>query len=298
VSEDYTFEAFAQQGFYEVVNRHLVDETLRIRKLSQALTRRVLDLACGTGTVTMLLIEGLEKGGDRVDVIAVDPSESALEKARGLIGTGARFVQGTAEAFAVLVPKVDVIIFCNAIHLLEEKESVVEQAHEVLNRDGVLAFNTSFYEGAYVAGTGRFYRLLMLRSLQTLKREYPNLKLDKSRPEAMKWLTPEEYISLIERHCFIVEHINEEEALLTCESCQDICHYSEFVKGALPGIPMEIGARILKRMVAQAFEELDMEHLRRNWLQVVARAANREEVTASDYVLPPGTRLAQSGPCY
>jgi hypothetical protein len=60
------------------------------------------------------------------------------------------------------------------------------------------------------------------------------------------------------------------------------------VKGALPGIPMEIGARILKRMVAQAFEELDMEHLRRNWLQVVARAANREEVTASDYVSAAG----------
>lgn len=273
MSEDYTFETFAQYGFYEVVNRHLVDVTLRLHELSQAPIRRVLDLACGTGAVTRLVIEGLEKNGVRAEVIALDPSESALEKARRLIGTGARFVRGTAESFAVHVPKVDVIIFCNAIHLIEEKDSVVEQAHEVLNRDGVLAFNTSFYEGAYPAGTERFYKRLMLRSLQALKREYPNLKLDKSRPEAMKWLTPEEYRSLLERHSFTVEHMNAEEALMTCESCQDICHYSDFVKGALPGIPVQIGAKILKRTVAQAFEELDMERLPRNWLQVVARAA-------------------------
>lgn len=273
MSEDYTFEAFAQHGFYEVVNRHLVDITLRLRELSQAPIKRVLDLACGTGAVTKLLIEGLERNGDSAEVIAVDPSESALEKARRLIGTGARFVRGTAESFAGGVPKADVIVLCNAIHLLHEKDAVVAQAHDVLNAEGVLAFNTSFYEGAYPPGTERFYKLWMLRSLQALKREHPELKLDKSRPEAMKWLTPDEYRELLERHGFVVEHMNAEVALMTCESWQDISHYSEFVKGALPGIPVEIGARILKRTVAQAFQELKMDALPRNWLQVVARAA-------------------------
>ncbi len=269
---DYTFEAFAQHGFYEVVNRHLVDATLRLRRLSQAPVRRVLDLACGTGAVTQLLIEGLEREGDRAEVIGLDPSESALEKARRLIGTGARFVKGTAESFSARVPKTDVIVFCNAIHLLPEKDTVVEQAHEALNRDGVLAFNTSFYEGAYAPGTERFYKLWMLRALQQLRRQYPNLRLDKSRPEAMKWLTPNEYRSLLERHGFVIEHMEAEEALMTCESWQDISHYSEFVKGALPGVPVDIGANVLKRAVAQAFEELKIDKLARNWLQVVARA--------------------------
>lgn len=270
---DYTFEAFAQHGFYEVVNRHLVDATLRMRELSQVPIRRVLDLACGTGAVTQLLIEGLESRGDSAEIIAVDPSESALEKARRLIGSGARFVRGTAESFAARVPKTDVIVFCNAIHLLPEKDTVVAQAREALNREGVLAFNTSFYEGAYSPGTEKFYKLWMLRSLQQLKRQYPSLKLDRSRPQAMKWLTPEEYQELLERHGFVVEQMEPEEALTTCESWQDISHYSEFVKGALPGIPVEIGARILKRTVAQAFEELRLEWVPRNWLQVVARAA-------------------------
>lgn len=271
--EDYTFEAFAQHGFYEVVNRHLVDITLRLRDLSQLPIKRVLDLACGTGAVTKLLIEGLERNGNRAEVIAVDPSQSALEKARRLIGSGARFVRGTAESFASRVPKADVIVFCNAIHLMEEKDSIVAQAYEVLNADGVLAFNTSFYEGAYPPGTERFYKLWMLRSLQELKREHPDLKLDRSRPEAMKWLTPDDYRQLLERHGFVIEHMNAEEALMTCESWQDISHYSEFVKGALPGIPFEVGAPILRRTVAQAFEELHLESLPRNWLQVVARAA-------------------------
>ncbi|HZT95286.1 MAG TPA: class I SAM-dependent methyltransferase [Chloroflexota bacterium] len=270
---DYTFEAFAQHGFYEIVNRHLVDITLRLRELSSAPIKRVLDLACGTGAVTQLLIQGLEEHGDKAEVIALDPSESALEKARRLIGNGARFIRGTAESFAARVPRADVIVFCNAIHLLPEKDSVVEQAREVLNDEGVLAFNTSFYEGAYVPGTERFYKLWMLRALQMLKKENPNLKLDKSRPEAMRWLTPGEYRSLLERHGFVVEHMEAEEALMTRESWQDISHYSEFVKGALPGIPVDIGAKVLTRAVAQAFEELHLDRLPRNWLQVVARAS-------------------------
>jgi ubiquinone/menaquinone biosynthesis C-methylase UbiE len=271
--ENYTFEAFSQHNFYQMVNRHLIDTTLRLSEQSRRPAKRVLDLACGTGAATKLLIEELEEHGDRAEVIAVDSSESALEQARELIGTRARFVRGTAESFAVSVPTADVIIFCNAIHLLAQKDCVVEQAHEVLRRGGVLAFNTTFYEGAYTPGTERFYRLWMLRALQMLRKGHPELTLDRSHPEAMKWLTPEEYRELLDRHGFVVEHMSAEVAEMTPESAQDISHYSEFVKGALPGIPVEVGAPILMVAVAQAFRELKMEILPRNWLQVVARTA-------------------------
>jgi ubiquinone/menaquinone biosynthesis C-methylase UbiE len=270
---DYTFEAFAQHGFYEVVNRHLVDMTLRLRDLSQAPIRRVLDLACGTGAVTQLLIEGLQEHGDQAEVIGVDPSESALEKARRLIGSGARFIRATAENFSAGAPKSDVIVFCNAIHLLEQKEVVVAQARAALNADGVLAFNTSFYEGAYPPGTERFYKVWMTRALKELRKHHPTLKLDRSRPEAMKWLTPGEYRDLLEQHGFVIEHMEPEQAVMTCESWQDISHYAEFVKGALPGIPVEIGSQVLKSTVAETFQELSLNGLPRNWLQVVARAA-------------------------
>src|SRR5205807_9180798 len=59
-SPDYTFEAFAQHDFYRVVNSHLVDATLQIRsRIPQLPIRRAVDLACGTGAVTQLLVDGL-----------------------------------------------------------------------------------------------------------------------------------------------------------------------------------------------------------------------------------------------
>jgi ubiquinone/menaquinone biosynthesis C-methylase UbiE len=269
---DFTFEAFAGHDFYRIVNEHLVDATLQVReRLPQNPIHRALDLACGTGAVTQVLVDRVRRLREPVEVIALDPSESALEKARRLLGNAAGFVRGTAEAFSGVVPTVDVMLFCNAIHLLPDKDHVLAEARQVLNLDGVLGFNTAFYEGCYAPGTEKFYRLWMLRSLQLLKKEF-GLRPDKDKVQAMRWLTPDEYRDLLERHNFVIEDMHAEEAQMTCKSWQDISHYSLFVEGALPGVPQDIAIPVLKESVAQAFDELEIETLPRNWLQVVARA--------------------------
>jgi ubiquinone/menaquinone biosynthesis C-methylase UbiE len=269
---DYTFEAFARHDFYRAVNEQLVDATLQIRdRLPQLPPLRALDLACGTGAVTQLLVERLRRSRGPVEVIAVDPSESALEKARRLVGSAVRFIRGGAEAFSNLVPDVDVMLFCNAIHLLPDKDRVLDEARKALNRDGVLGFNTSFYKGCYVEGTERFYKVWMLRSLQLLKQE-TGLRPDRAKVEAMQWLSPDDYRELLERHGFVVEDMHTKEAMMTCKSWQDISQYSEFAHGALPGVPLDVAVPVLQRSVAQAYDELGIEELPRNWLQVVARA--------------------------
>jgi ubiquinone/menaquinone biosynthesis C-methylase UbiE len=269
---DYTFEAFAQHDFYRAVNEHLVDATLQIRsRIAQLPIRRALDLACGTGAVTQLLVEGLRRMREPAEVIAVDPSESALEKARRLVGNAAAFVRGTAQAFSSVATGLDVILFCNAIHLLPDKDEMLHEASKALNRDGVLGFNTSFYEGCYAPGTERFYRLWMLRALQLLKQEN-GIRPERTKVEAMRWLTPDEYRELLQRHGFIIEEMHAEEAMMTCESWQDISHYSDFANGALPGVPEELAIPALQRAVAQAYDELGITELPRNWLQVVARS--------------------------
>ena len=271
-SPDYTFEAFARHDFYRAVNEHLVDATLQVREsISHSPIHRALDLACGTGAVTQLLVERVKSIKPRVEVIAVDASESALEKARRRLGDAARFVRGTAEAFANVTSSVDLILFCNAIHLLPDKDGVLAEARRAINSNGVLGFNTSFYEGCYAAGTERFYKLWMLRSLQLLKQDF-GLKPDRAKVQAMRWLTPEEYQALLQRHGFEVESMQAEEAMLTCESWQDISHYSEFAEGALPGVPLDAAIPVLQRSVRQAYDELGISELPRNWLQVVARA--------------------------
>jgi ubiquinone/menaquinone biosynthesis C-methylase UbiE len=269
--QDYTFEAFAQHDFYRQVNEHLVEATIGVRSHLGTPIQRALDLACGTGAVTQLLVERLRPLREPVEIVAVDPSETALEKARRLVGNAAAFVVGTAQAFTAVVSGVDIILFCNAIHLLPEKEPVIAQARQALNPEGVLGFNTSFYEGCYVEGTEKFYKLWMLRALQILKRE-TGLRPDRSKVQAMRWLTPDEYRQMLERHGFEIERMEAEPALMTCESWQDISHYSEFAEGALPGIPLDVAIPVLKKSVAQAYDELRIDTLPRNWLQVVARA--------------------------
>lgn len=268
---DYTFEAFARHDFYRAVNEHLVDTTVRIRqRIPQNPIHRAVDLACGTGAVTQLLVEKLRNLREPVEVVAVDPSESALEKARRLVGNAADFVRGTAQAFSHVVSGVDIILFCNAIHLLPDKDRVIAEAQAAMNPGGVLGFNTSFYEGCYAPGTEKFYKLWMLRSLQLLKQE-TGLRPDRSKVAAMRWLTPDEYRALLDRHGFRIEEMKTELAMMTCESWQDISHYSEFANGALPGIPLDVSIPVLKQSVAQAYDELGITELPRNWLQVVAR---------------------------
>ena len=270
--QDYTFEAFSRHDFYRVVNEHLVDTTVQLReRVTQIPIRSALDLACGTGAVTQLLVDRVRRFREPVEVIALDPSETALEKARRLVGNAARFVRGTAQAFSQVVSGVDIILFCNAIHLLPDKERVMKEARNALNLGGVLGFNTSFYQGCYVPGTERFYKLWMLRSAQLLKQE-TGLKPDRTKVQAMRWLEPDEYRSLLESNGFAVEEMHAEPALMTCESWQDISHYSEFANGALPGVPVDVAIPVLKRSVAQAYDEMGITELPRNWLQVVARA--------------------------
>ena len=91
--DGFTLEKFAQHPFYQEVNRRLVAIT--------GLTRgqRVVDVGAGTGAVTRLLVEQVD--GGESEVIAVEPSASAIEVARrnleNLGDAVVRFVQGGAE---------------------------------------------------------------------------------------------------------------------------------------------------------------------------------------------------------
>ena len=75
MSDGFTLEKFANHPFYQEVNKRLV-----------ALTRlhpgqKVVDVGAGTGAVTRLLVEEIASSPDS-EVIAIDPSETAIEVAR------------------------------------------------------------------------------------------------------------------------------------------------------------------------------------------------------------------------
>ncbi len=261
----FSFAAFASHPFFTEVNRWLVD---RVASLGP----RIVDLACGPGAITELILAAKERG--RGLVYAVDPSLSELERARRRITSSlVRFIHGSAENLSRLVPQVDVVIFCNAIHLIADKRRVLAEIRKVLGPGGTLAFNTTYFQGCYVPGTERFWRYWVLRAAQYLRNRGISV-LRQGKAQAMQWLSPEEYGTMVADSGFVGASWRLHEVGLSPESLQDIGQFSMFIEGALPGVPLEAGAEALGQTVRRAMRDVDLvDVVPRYWLQFIAQAS-------------------------
>jgi ubiquinone/menaquinone biosynthesis C-methylase UbiE len=265
----FTLDKFAQHPFYQEVNRRLVALTgLRTGQ-------HVVDLGAGTGAVTRLLAEQVKDHG--AEVIAVEPSQTAIEVATrnvenlrdGLV----RFIQGSAERLSQLVRgPVDAVFFCNAIHLVQEKELVLNEIKQTLREDGTFSFNTSFYQGAEPPESQLFYRKWMIKALRVLKSEY-GISPDKTKVEARHRLTEAEYVALLEDNGFRIRNHEVVQVEMPLSGFESISEYSLWIEGVLPGVPLEAGAASLREGARQAFQELGLKFSPRNWLLVVASRA-------------------------
>lgn len=265
----YTLEKFAQHPFYHEVNERLVKLTgLRSGQ-------HVIDVGAGTGAVTRLLAE--QVANHHAEVIAIEPSETAIAAARrnleNIKGTVVRFIQGSAERLSQLVRgPVDAVFFCNAFHLVEEKEHVLNEIKQTLGPDGTFSFNTSFYQGAEPPEAEQFYRKWMMKALRALKSEY-GVMPDKTRVEARHRLTEDEYVTLLESNGFKIRNKEVVQVEMPLSGFESISEYSLWIEGVLPGIPLEAGARSLIAGAREAFRELELKTSPRNWLLVVASRA-------------------------
>jgi len=277
-TNQFTFEPFAAHEFYTQVNRSLVHQalaTFKTRPEDQPLT--IVDMACGTGAVTRLIAEEMRSQKRQVRIVGVDPSAEALRLAHnGMVEIGAQadFIQGDTEDLPKLVSNADAAFFCNAIHLIPNKHSAFELMASILAPKGIFACNSAFYNGAYVEGTERFYRLWTRRAIGWLRKEHPEAHVSReAKTMAMQWINADEYIQLLKQGGF--EHVDavQEEAVMTVESYYDIGQYWLFIEGALPGVPLSLGAAALGTTVYQVGEELNLTDIPRNWLQLVAYKA-------------------------
>jgi ubiquinone/menaquinone biosynthesis C-methylase UbiE len=259
----FSFSKFASHRFFEEVNAWLVARA----NIRPGLD--VVDLGCGPGAVTELILQRMGVP-PRGRVFAIDPSVSALMQAAQRIRSAiVQFIQGSAERLVSLVPPVDTVVFCNAIHLVQNKAQVVENISRILRPGGVFAFNTTFFHGAYPGDTPRFYKLWALRAVRWLRQR--GFEVARGvKATAMQWLTPDEYRTLLHAHGFDATEVAFHEQNLSCQALEDISEFSLFIEGALPGVPLEIGMEALKVGVRQAFDELKLQIVPRVWLQVVS----------------------------
>ena len=276
----FTFEAFASHKFYTDVNRSLVRHALSsVSKHSSNKQLTIVDMACGTGAVTRLIAEELARREIQADIIGIDPSIEALRHAqKGMeelqardIVMKANFIQGETTDLPTFVQNADAVFFCNAIHLLPDKLSAFKLIASILAPNGIFACNSAFYDGTYVEGTERFYRLWTRRAVGWLRREHPEVRLSReAKAMAMQQLDREGYICLFKEADFSRIDASEEQVMMPMDSHRDIGHYWLFIEGALPGIPLALGAEALGISAYEAGEELGLKEVPRNWLQIIA----------------------------
>jgi ubiquinone/menaquinone biosynthesis C-methylase UbiE len=273
----FTFEPFAAHTFYRDINRSLVRQALALFATRPAnATLTIVDMACGTGAVTKLIAEELAHQGRQAHIIGVDPSAEALRRAqRGMEATGigvkAEFVQGEAADLPNLIHNADAVFFCNAIHLVPDKLAAFRQVASILALRGIFACNSGFYQGTYVPGTERFYRQWTRRAVGWLRKEHPEIRISRDeKAMAMQWLTPEGYINLLKQSGFGDVETSQENAPISVEAWKDLGQYWLFIEGALPGVPLALGAAALGVAVYQAGEELGLTEVPRTWLQIIA----------------------------
>ena len=267
-SEGDSFRKFASLPFYTAVNRCLV-EMCGLRP-----SQRVVDLGAGTGAVTTLILETMHPDGG--EVVAIEPSESALEVARRDLqerwGAVVRFASGKAENFSRFVQRTaDAVVFCNAIHLVEDKRRMLHEVSEALHPRGLFAFNSTFFEGAQPSDTMPFYMLWVRRAMRIFRDENPDVRREKEeKSQARIQLSVDEYKELLAESGFDVARLELCPVDMPLEGFQAISEYELFARGALPGVPLALAVDCLKRGAAEAFRDLKLKSVPRNWLQVVA----------------------------
>ncbi|HEX9705886.1 MAG TPA: class I SAM-dependent methyltransferase [Gemmatimonadales bacterium] len=267
-AERFSFTPFTRHAFFTHVNRWIVERVVAPGR------KVIVDLGCGPGAVTKLILERL---GSRQDarVIGVDPEPTALAKARAAVSARiAEFLEGSAERLSRLVARADAVLFLNAIHLVPDKAAVMREIRKVLRGGGVLGFNTTFFAGAYPEGTGGFWRRWIVRSVQWLREHGVEVQHNHAdRTAAMQWLAPEDYARLCVEAGFEPPTVELVPIEMTAESLADIGRFSLFIEGALPGVPLEQGSEALQQGLARTLDELGIASVPRNWLECVAKAS-------------------------
>lgn len=267
-SNDFSFATFASTPFYQAVNTSLVD----LSSLQPG--QKVVDLACGTGGVTRIILERL-KGARESLIIGVDFSATALKQARAdfenVKASMVEFIHGRGEQLSQLVrDSMDAVVFCNAIHMVTDKAKLAGEVFHTLGSGGIFAFNTSFFEGSHPPESEQFYRRWMMKSLRILRSEYGLSPNKAEKVEARRHLSPEQYTQLLEGAGFQVKEQRINTVEVPLEGWINISEFEDWIRGVMPGVPLKEASESLKKGAREVFKDMNVNHIPRNWLEIVA----------------------------
>lgn len=277
-----TYEPFAKEPEYIEANRAFV------RKMDLAGVECLLDLACGIGTMSELLLEckpsldivGLDLSRESL-AIALDSFRSSSQS--GIKGKGPlAFVQGTADVLPCFGSCFDAVVMGNSIHMLPDVDKLVTEIVRVLRPAGFLAFNSTFYAGTMPKGTEKFHHEWMKQAVSYLVHKDLDLRkagepgIPRKRgtmPGAFsnQWPSPEEWTATLARHGLKVEYLGERLVEMTQRNFEYIGAYGGFAKVVLSGYPVEEASEALQATAGPAMTAVGMTTVPRLWLEIITR---------------------------
>jgi ubiquinone/menaquinone biosynthesis C-methylase UbiE len=271
--QNQSFEPFADEPAYIHVNEKLVDRLLK--RLAGVSEINLLDVAAGTGLMTSLTWERVKARGVTLHATLLDLDLPALNEARKEPRSDRTDYLFASADHLPLVPvrSYNAAIFANSIHLLDQEAKVksLDEVQRVMAPGGILAINSTFYDGAYPEESKPFYSRWIRRSIVEINRRLPD-RNKSEKVQAMDWLQADGYRELVECAGFKIVESRERRVLLSQAAVRAISSYSEFAKGALHATDedAEQASQALQACVRQTFHDLNMKYLPRNWLEIIA----------------------------
>lgn len=261
--QEHSFEEFTNREFYKEINLQTVKYSLP--------AGQILDIATGTGGIVELLLqEGKLKPGGRI--IGIDRDGSAISKARQNFSNTSpniEFLQGDAEKLPVPDKSFDLVTLCNAIHLTDVPKTLFE-VYRVLNNGGEFIANSAFVGGVGYPtpeaeqlwrslGVGAMRKAMKQGHRPTRNTDFVNYSVD-------------DYTRLACEAGFCGIETLTLEANMSHKDVLAICHYDEFARGVLPGVPLDVAHSVLEATTHEIFKNLgDNGVIPRNWMVLRAK---------------------------
>jgi ubiquinone/menaquinone biosynthesis C-methylase UbiE len=285
-----TYEPYSQEPEYIEANRALLTH------LPLERVHKVLDLACGTGLLTDLLLQ-MKPG---LDVIGIDISAESLDIARAMFREKGVLVEyGTAEAArpngggrVVLIEgsaddlpfppaSFDLVMIGNAIHLMPDKDRFLQAVSRVLIPGGSFTFNSVFYSGTFPPGSEAIYAEWMKEAVLELnkrnealrkagKSAIPRVRGKSGRAFDKGWLSAERWQAKLEEHGLRVTRNYDHPTTISQRGLELVGAYGGLAEVLMSGYPVEIASECLQVAVGRAFTTFGVHEVPRNWLEITA----------------------------
>ena len=291
-----TYEPFSREPEYIEANRGLV------QRQSLDGVRHILDLACGTGTISALLLEAAPQAhlnGIDYDPVQIELATKEFEALGYEVRHGFELTEDVINGKPVLVFAVgsadelpfpdetfDCVTIGNAIHVMPDKAKFFKAVNRVLKKGGLFGFNSAFYAGSYPEGTERHTYEWLKEATYYIETKNARLKAE-GKPIIKRkhgttrgafqnrWQSPQEWRDLLAKYGLDAHDVYERRVMLDERCLAAVGAYGGLAEVVMSGYPVEQASEALQATAGIALQRTGVDLLPRNWLEVWATKGQR-----------------------